>query len=856
MMMHFRASAVSRIKLSARRLSTTKSDIDSSQFLVTSRHRTNLIFGANTDVGKTLVSAGLVRQSLQKRFDYDTDAITRYIKPLQCGGSDEAFVRKHCSDLMKKYEGDGASDGIKSQLVTKTLFNWNTPSSPHAASLAELKPVSDKQVLDALIAELSYTHDESSGDFAKTTYVETAGGVLSPSSASPLNNRPHHAAAAAPSNENATSRWGWQTQADLYQPLVGQMPVVLVGDGRLGGISVTLSALESLVLRGYDVAAIILIESPDHDNVLAIREHVSRHMAIRSGSGERLFANPMQSILSLPPIPSDPNEPLDEWYASSDVTNTFRRLDSYLNESWEGQVADLNSLTSSGSDIMWWPFTQHGNLTNNEEPHDVTHIDSASGDDYIVLKNSHDYRCQQRVNMFDASASWWTQGLGHGNSTMALAAAAAAGRYGHVIFPQVVHAPAINLSHYLINENGPGDEWADRVFFSDDGSTAMEVAIKMGMKLYQKRMKVTDEQRDEMEWMVCAQAGCYHGDTLGVMDVAEPSVYNQAQTPWYESRGLFLETPTFGYRDGMLEITHPEGSEPTNGASSTFGSIRQAMDVGARMISRSLFSHYKETIELQWMVYEHSGGPRRKIGCVIIEPVLMGAGGMQFVDPLWQKALIEIAEARNVPVIFDEVASGLHRVGVVSCREIIRSNPDIACYAKLLTGGLVPMSVTLATEETFEAFLGDTKGQALLHGHSYTAHPVGCVSALHALEAYDAVLPDHDKSKGPRMWFDEDQVKSLSHLPLVDKAFTLGTVLAVTINSNDGTSGYDVPSPAVPIVEKLHGKGIFARPLGNVVYIMASPVTSNEECRRLAKILHEAIDEQGTSHVIPENDVT
>src|SRR5687767_9582629 len=135
--------------------------------------------------------------------------------------------------------------------------------------------------------------------------------------------------------------------------------------------------------------------------------------------------------------------------------------------------------------------------------------------------------------MFDACASWWTQGVGHGDSSMALAAAAAAGRYGHVIFPNVVHEPAVRLSQILLE--GPGKGWANRVCFIDDGSTAMEVAIKMGMKLYQTRHNIVEAK--DIDWTICAQEDCYHGDTLGVMDVAEPSIFNEGQHPWFEPKG-------------------------------------------------------------------------------------------------------------------------------------------------------------------------------------------------------------------------------------------------------------------------------------------------------------------------------
>ena len=216
---------------------------------------------------------------------------------------------------------------------------------------------------------------------------------------------------------------------------------------------------------------------------------------------------------------------------------------------------------------------------------------------------------------------------------------------------------------------------------------------------------------------------------------------------------------------------------------------------------------------------------------------------MKFVDPLWQRALIDVARSKRVPVIFDEIASGLYRLGVQSCSQILETYPDIACYAKLLTGGLVPMSVTLASEDVFESYLGDEKGQALLHGHSYTAHPLGCVSAIHALDVFNNVIPSDGTVQHS---FDLNHVQSLSLLPLVQQSFALGTVLAITLRPRDGESfGYTASSQTKPIIQHLRERGVFARPLGNVIYIMVSPLTSKAECSRLLNLVEETLDLMG-----------
>lgn len=147
-------------------------------------------------------------------------------------------------------------------------------------------------------------------------------------------------------------------------------------------------------------------------------------------------------------------------------------------------------------------------------------------------------------------------------------------------------------------------------------------------------------------------------------------------------------------------------------------------------------------------------------------------------------------------------------------------------------------------------FLGDTKAEALLHGHSYTAHPVGCVISIHALETYNEMFRLHNQGEyedeveidGTMKYFSQDDVSSLLELLLVQESMALGTVLAVTIEpDSSGSSGYATASRSIPIVKYLFEKGVYVRPLGNVVYIMVSPLTSRDECLRLSHILRDAI---------------
>ncbi|CAN0294598.1 unnamed protein product, partial [Ectocarpus sp. 8 AP-2014] len=373
--------------------------------------------------------------------------------------------------------------------------------------------------------------------------------------------------------------------------------------------------------------------------------------------------------------------------------------------------------------------------------------------------------------LVDACASWWTQGAGHGNPGMALAVAEAAGRYGHVIFPGNIHAPALEVAERLVE--GPGRGWASRVFFTDNGSTATEVAIKMGFRrVRQTRERFLkdrfglSEPPSKTRLSVVAQAGCYHGDTLGAMNVAVPSVFNRGQHAWYQAKGLFFETPNVSWRDGCFNVAIPtpmhaaalaKAAEVELAPELILESRDAAFEFGTRDAG-ALADVYRAHVRSKMDEFEAQEGAI--LGSLLLEPLVMGAGGMVFVDPLFQRVLVQECRARGLPVIFDEVFCGLWRLGVESSRELLGEDPDVSCYAKLLTGGLVPMAATVATERVFDAFSG-AKADCLLHGHSYTAHPVGCAAAVEFLSQLEksSVYP----GTGGRMsdsW-DEQAVRAL-----------------------------------------------------------------------------------------------
>jgi len=233
---------------------------------------------------------------------------------------------------------------------------------------------------------------------------------------------------------------------------------------------------------------------------------------------------------------------------------------------------------------------------------------------------------------------------------------------------------------------------------------------------------------------VLALSGSYHGDTLGAANAQAPSVFTgPTQAPWYTPRGVFLDPPTVELAADGWRVVLPRGL------------VTDAVPAEALCFTKDgLFSTERDTSALCHAYRAivaaaladaalHADGA---VGAAIIEPVMHGASGMVFIDPAFQRSVAAVCRAQHVPLIADEVFSGLWRFGAISASQLLGVQPDVACYAKLLTGGTVPLAATLASEEVFDAFRGAEKTDALLHGHSYSAHAIGCAAACSALDIF------------------------------------------------------------------------------------------------------------------------
>ncbi len=407
----------------------------------------------------------------------------------------------------------------------------------------------------------------------------------------------------------------------------------------------------------------------------------------------------------------------------------------------------------------WHPYTQMSTLASDPP----MLIDRAEGL-FLIDADGHRY--------YDAISSWWCVVHGHGHPRIREAVTRQMERLDHVLFAGATHEPAVRLASRLA---AIAPEGLSRVFFSDNGSTAVEVAIKMSLQCWRNL------GQEERTGFVCLDRG-YHGDTTGCMSVSGVEVFLRAfRSILFSARRV---PAPYCYRCPVGK------SYPSCGAS-----CADAIDAALR-----------------------EGG---KTGAaVILEPLLLAAGGMIVYPPEYLARAEGIARDHGVHLILDEVATGFGRTGTMFACEQAGVSPDFLCLSKGLTGGTMPLAATLTTPEVFNAFLGDPEGgKTFYHGHTYTANPIGCAAALASLDLFEEEGTVARVARlAPRL---AEGARKLGVLPMVGDVRCIGMVAALEL-VRDKETKEPLPGSA-PVFREIRReglrRGLFLRPLGNVVYL-------------------------------------
>ena len=395
----------------------------------------------------------------------------------------------------------------------------------------------------------------------------------------------------------------------------------------------------------------------------------------------------------------------------------------------------------------------------------------------------------------DAISSWWVNIFGHSNPVINAAIADQLESLEHVILAGFTHEPVIRLSERLVDITPAG---LTRCFYADNGSSAVEVALKMSFH-YWRNCGRTNKTR------FVALSNSYHGETLGALALGDVELYKQTYAP------LLMDTITVPSPDCF----HRETGE------------------SCEQYSRRQFRKMEATL----------AAAADTVCAVIVEPLIQCAGGMRMYDPVYLSLLRGACDRYDVHLIADEIAVGFGRSGTLFACEQAGISPDFMCLSKGLTGGYLPLSVVVTGEKVYEAFYDDYETlRAFLHSHSYTGNPLGCTAALATLSIFEKQDVIGDNRELSEIMAAE--VADLVDHPHVGEIRQHGMTLAIEMVSNKSDREPYAWQERRGLAVYKHGlaKGVLLRPMGDVVYFMPPYVVTPEEIRLMARTAMEGID--------------
>jgi adenosylmethionine-8-amino-7-oxononanoate aminotransferase len=422
---------------------------------------------------------------------------------------------------------------------------------------------------------------------------------------------------------------------------------------------------------------------------------------------------------------------------------------------------------------LWHPFTQEG-----VDPPPLC-IRGGQG----VFLETQDGR-----QILDAISSWWVNIHGHSHPAIAQAVAKQAARLEHVLFAGFSHEPAEELASRLAKIVPPP---LRHVFFSDDGSTAVEVALKLALQ-YWSNCGRPGKRR------IVALENAYHGDTVGAMSVSDDSPFNAAfdslRIPVMRTHSAYCAHCPVGLTRATCQI--------------------ECLD------------------ELERLLHKHG----HEIAAVIVEPLLQGAGGMIVHPEEFLSGVRRLTSTYDVLLIADEVLTGFGRTGRMFACDRAAVVPDLMCVAKGLTGGFLPLAATFATDRVHDAFTGGDRSHTFFHGHSYTANPIACAAANASLQIFENEpvferIAAIEKVHAARL-------PVFAAYPGVADVRSIGTVAAIELSVPD--AGY--LSSLRPRLYKYYlDRGVLLRPLGNVVYILPPYVITPDQLNFVYDVIQDSL---------------
>ena len=431
---------------------------------------------------------------------------------------------------------------------------------------------------------------------------------------------------------------------------------------------------------------------------------------------------------------------------------------------------------------LWHPFTQMRQWL--------------ADDPLIISRGEGNYLIDFQGNRYlDGVSSLWCNVHGHNRPEINAAIVSQLADIAHTTFLGLSNVPAIVLAEKLVASAPPG---LTRVFYSDDGATAVEAALKMAVQYWQLKGRTR-----KIRFASLIEA--YHGDTLGAVSVGYSDLFHHAYRPLLPACVRLPPPHLLRWREGLSET--------------------EALTRAVHEARRALREHGDE------------------LAALILEPLMQGAAGMWPQPAGYVRALREMTREHEVLLICDEVATGFGRTGKMFACEHDAVSPDLLCVAKGLTGGYLPLAATLTTEEIFSAFLGEPhEAKTFFHGHTYTGNPLCCAAAIASLElfAQDRVLEELGSKIAYLSERLEDRIAPLSHVADVRQR---GVMVGIEL-MRDAASRipYDAAEClGMRVVREARTRYVIVRPLGDVIILMPPLSITREEIDRLVETVRESI---------------
>lgn len=430
--------------------------------------------------------------------------------------------------------------------------------------------------------------------------------------------------------------------------------------------------------------------------------------------------------------------------------------------------------------VVWHPCTQ----MHDHETLPMLPIERAEG---VWL---HGYDGQRWI---DAVSSWWTNVLGHRHPRIVAALKDQLDRLDHVMLAGFTHEPAVALAEALVRVAPPG---LARVFYADNGSSAVEVALKLSFHYWRNLGRGTRTR-------FVALSGSYHGETLGALSVTDVALYRRTYAP------LLLEP---------FLVPAPDGGTRRPGESAEAETAR-CLDA-----LRELLERHGETI-----------------CALIVEPLVQCAAGMRMYPPAYLAGARALCDAYGVHLIADEIATGFGRTGTLFACEQAGIAPDLMCVSKGLTGGTLPLAAVLATEAIYAAFYADyASGKAFLHSHSYTGNPLACRAACATLAIFDdEPVLERNRVLAAHL---AGRLSALAGHRHVAGIRQTGMIGAFDLVRADGTPFAPGERRGLRVYRYGLDHGVVLRPLGDVIYFMPPYVITPEEIDRIVAVAAAGIE--------------